>query len=58
MKTSAGRRHHPALGRTSRSGMQSVANARPDNLVNRAKLGRVIRATKVAQAKRDRRPSK
>lgn len=58
LKTSANRRNGPGAGRTSRTGMRSVASDRQDNLVNRANVGRVVRATKVAQAKRDGRPGK
>jgi hypothetical protein len=55
LKTSAGERRHPFQGRSSRSGMRPVASNRQDNLVNRANVGRAVRATKVAQAKRDQR---
>jgi len=57
LKTSAGGRRHPQ-GRSSRSDMRPVASNRHDSVVNRANVGRAVRATKVAQAKRDQRSSK
>lgn len=57
MKTSATWRPHPAPGRSKRSGMRPVESNRSESLVDRANVGRVVRATKVAQARRDNRPS-
>jgi hypothetical protein len=58
LKTSAGRRRHPFQARSSRSGMRPVASDRQDGVLNRANVGRAVRATKVAQAKRDQRTGK
>lgn len=56
LKQEAGRQPHPAAGRSAHTGMQRLESGRQDDIVNRANVGRVVRATKAAQARRDARP--
>ena len=45
---------HPSPGRTAASGMAAKRSTRPTASVDPREVGRVSKATKVAQAKRDR----
>ena len=54
MKQAAATRHHPAAGRTAATGMQAKANGKPKVRVDPREVGRVSKAGKVAQARRDR----
>ncbi len=46
--------HHPTSSRTASKGIQSKASKQPSVQIDPREVGRVSKATKVAQVKRDR----